>query len=582
MVVCGGVHTTAYSKPIDCKFAPFPAGVDCLLKEGPLMYDGQSVFVAASADISASATVGRDADRRASYAFSTVLAAGSRAPLVLGWVMGDDENEARRRIARYMSPAAAAAALAARTSAANEFLSTKVPQLNVTLKPLTASSSSHGGSGGSQSSGASTRQAEAAVAATPRQLSAQEDGGSRGPSSPCTDTLASLCGGGGAAGGHTVQRCDECVGSRQAALRRAGCTGAEVQEWCSHAPHRAGGGPSWDEHRSAVCHNSNAHKIGFLHNATTLEACEVACGAEAECRQLEFKHASPQWCALYNTSSAPSKTLPDSPYDCACKGACPQTPSPGPSPGPNPHKPPKPSPIPPMNRTLDFNNAYYFGWAMYWLMLLESDHPPYETVGHAQSAPNNFLGLHLHDSQYYLRMGSWVEPELHPRYAHGNVLLWHSAAHSPMYSNASSSYWQARRARGMLPDNMGATWIASSTCNQLADMVQDSWVIYERSGVQPPNATFLAMAYDLFNTVLRPSDGNITGTAQRQPWRSGKHINALLFLSKMAAALGKHQDAADWVQLLNSTRPWFRKNWGQCGERLGCAEGIVGFSDAMA
>ena len=46
-----------------------------------------------------------------------------------------------------------------------------------------------------------------------------------------------------------------------------------------------------------------------------------------------------------------------------------------------------------MNRTLDFNAAYYFGWAMYWLLLLEADHPPFETVGHAQSSPNNFLGL---------------------------------------------------------------------------------------------------------------------------------------------------------------------------------------------
>ena len=91
-----------------------------------------------------------------------------------------------------------------------------------------------------------------------------------------------------------------------------------------------------------------------------------------------------------------------------------------------------------MNRTLDFNNAYYFGWAMYWLMLLESDHPPYETVGHAQSAANNFLGIHLHDSYYYLRMGSWVTPELQPRYAHGNVLMVRAQAtaaaiHSPIF-----------------------------------------------------------------------------------------------------------------------------------------------------
>ena len=34
-----------------------------------------------------------------------------------------------------MNPAAAAAALLARTASANEFLTTKIPQLNVTLKP---------------------------------------------------------------------------------------------------------------------------------------------------------------------------------------------------------------------------------------------------------------------------------------------------------------------------------------------------------------------------------------------------------------------------------------------------------------
>ena len=49
---CGAIHVaergTAYAKPIDCNFGALPPGVDCLLKEGPLMYDGQSVFVAAS------------------------------------------------------------------------------------------------------------------------------------------------------------------------------------------------------------------------------------------------------------------------------------------------------------------------------------------------------------------------------------------------------------------------------------------------------------------------------------------------------------------------------------------------------
>jgi hypothetical protein len=486
-------HGTGYAQPIDCKFAPLPPGVDCLLKEGPMMYEGMSVFIAASVDISSTATIGRDADRRASYAFSTQLSAAG-SPLVLGWVMGDDADEARARIAAYMTPAAAAGALAARSEAANEFLTTKVPQLNVTLKP-------------------------------------------KAPDAP-----------------------DEVF---------------DVEEW--------------DEHKGATCHNTNANKCNFLHNASDLAACEAACSADAECTQVEFQHTGKVWCALYNQSTVPSKEIAGSKFDCACKGPCPTAPSPtpgppppAPGPPPHPHKPPKPSPIPPMNRTLDFNDAYYFGWAMYWMMLLESNHPPYETVGHAQSAASNFLGIHLHDAQYYLRMGSWVEPELHPRYAHGNVLMWHQAAHSPMYSNASSSYWGRHKAKGLLPDNMGATWIASSTCPELPSSVADSLVIYERSGVHPPNMTFLAKAYDLFNTVLRPTDGNITSKNQKQSLRTGKGFNALLSLAKMATVLGKPDDAKGWLQLLDSQVPFFRKAWGTCGNRLGCGEGIVQFSNALA
>jgi hypothetical protein len=482
-------HGTAYAKPIDCKFAPFPPGVDCLLKEGKMMYEGQSVFIAASTDISSTATVGRDADRRASYGFSVPLAADT--PLVLGWVMGDDEDDTRKRIAAYMTPTAAAAALAARTAAANTFLSTKVPQLNVTLKPT--------------ESGSETKATAAAFI---------------GDSSNST----------------------------------------------------------FDEHKFATCHNTNANKYNFLHNATTLAACEAACEADAKCTQVEFKHKSPGlWCAMYNKSTAPNKMIPGSDYDCACKGPCPAGPAPGPGP-----KPPKPSPIPPMNRTLDFNNAYYFGWAMYWLLLLESDHPPYETIGHAQSAPNNFLGIHLHDSQYYLRMGSWVTPELHPRYAHGNVLLWQQAAFSPMFSNKSSPYWQSRLSKGLMPDNMGATWIASSTCDQGFELVEGAMVIYEHAGVLEPNATYLAKAYDFFNTVFRASDGNITSRTQKQNFASGKGLSSLLSLSKMAAVLGKHDEAAEWTKLLDSLATRFRSHWGMCGDRMSCDEGVVSFSSAMA
>ena len=85
-------------------------------------------------------------------------------------------------------------------------------------------------------------------------------------------------------------------------------------------------------------------------------------------------------------------------------------------------------------------------------------------------------------------MGSWVTPELHSSYAHGNVLMWHQAAHSKMYS--TSSYWKARKDKALMPDNMGATWIASSTCDQLSEIVEGAWTVYSKN----PNATFLSSA----------------------------------------------------------------------------------------
>ncbi len=83
--------------------------------------------------------------------------------------------------------------------------------------------------------------------------------------------------------------------------------------------------------------------------------------------------------------------------------------------------------------------------------------------------------------------------------------------------------------------------------------------------------------------MLRPTDGNITSLTQKQSWRNGKGINALLTLSKMASILGKHDDSLQWLQLLNSTVPWFRKAWGQYGNCMGkCFSGLTGYSDALA
>lgn len=51
-----------------------------------------------------------------------------------------------------------------------------------------------------------------------------------GPYQECGAALAKLC---PRTGGGTVQQCDACVGSSQAALRRANCSAAQAQAWCS-------------------------------------------------------------------------------------------------------------------------------------------------------------------------------------------------------------------------------------------------------------------------------------------------------------------------------------------------------------
>ena len=61
-----------------------------------------------------------------------------------------------------------------------------------------------------------------------------------------------------------------------------------------------------------------------------------------------------------------------------------------------------------MNRTLDFNNAYYFGWAMYWLMLLESNHPPYEVLSLSRTQAHTHKHTQAHTSTcIYTHHGDW-------------------------------------------------------------------------------------------------------------------------------------------------------------------------------
>mgnify|MGYP003336441628 CR=1 FL=1 len=71
-------------------------------------------------------------------------------------------------------------------------------------------------------------------------------------------------------------------------------------------------------------------------------------------------------------------------------------------------------------------------------------------------------------------------------------------------------------------------------------------------------------------------------TSQKQNFGTGKGLNALIFLSKMAETLDKHSEAAQWTQLLHTLAPHFSSLWGECGDRLGCNEGVNSFSSAMA
>lgn len=466
---------TGYAKPIDCKFKPLPEGVDCLAKVGPMMYDNMTVVIAASQDIAGSLKLATDNERRQLYNFSMILKAG--APAVVGWAMGDDASETRSRVMEVMSVDKALAAGQAQTADANTFMTTQVPQLNITL------------------------------------LRSRDDGN----------------------GADTEQEAGE-----------------------------------FDVHPGTVCRGA---KYKFIGQVPTLALCEGNCSADPVCVEFEYaSSAAPKaWCALYNSTSMPMKNPK---FTCGCRGSCPAAPAPPGPPGPRP-------PPPPPRGVMD---AYYYGWSQYWALLLDAQRPPFETVAHVQSAPNNFLGLHLHDTQFYLSTGAWIVPELHGQYVHGNLLMWRHALESRMLQQ--SSYWAAELARGILPDNMGAGWVASSTCDQLPNLVEGAWEIYSKDG----NATYLGLAYDLFKTVFQAAavGGNISATKMGGV---GKQVTALISLQKMAAALGNAGDAAAWGAALARNAPRFSRQWAEHAQKWGGSlnktTGLVGaavtdFASALA
>ena len=327
---------------------------------------------------------------------------------------------------------------------------------------------------------------------------------------------------------------------------------------------------TWDVHRDTAC-DGTAYK--HVNDVDTEEACETLCNVDLPCVMFEWngRMAGGNWCELYNVSTPPQKNIG---YDCGCEDACP--------PPPGPPRPPSP---PPPAIPYGINDAYWFGWANWFFLSLNSGlDGTFETVRHVQSAPNNFLGLHLHDSQYYIGVGGWVRPDLHPEWAHGNVIMWSRAYHSKMLNY--SAYWKellsGNSGPSQMPDNMGSTWVSSAPTPELAYHVDPVWSLFQRGG----NTTFLALAYDLFRSVLAPLDGNITDMRkgkQRTAWSaSGKYIAAPALLALMAEALGNNDDAAAWRYVQAASAKAFSQQWGICGTRWGCTDDIISFSSMWA
>ena len=129
-----------------------------------------------------------------------------------------------------------------------------------------------------------------------------------------------------------------------------------------------------------TCAHQDA-KLKFI-GKTNLSACEAACAAEPGCVTFDLQiQPTPGWCALYGVLAVP---LVNAKYACVCKGPCPSAPPPphpGPRPppgppGPRPPAPPVP-PLPPTGPPRGVMDAYYYGWATYWNLLLDAGRPPY-------------------------------------------------------------------------------------------------------------------------------------------------------------------------------------------------------------
>ena len=176
------------------------------------------------------------------------------------------------------------------------------------------------------------------------------------------------------------------------------------------------------------------------------------------------------------------------------------------------------------------NNVYYFTWAIYYMYFIDTG-LGFEKFGHAQTAVNNFLGLHAYDSRVYIPMGSWVS-DLRT-YAYGNALTWSGF-------RDFIPVWKNHMDPGVTGDNIGHKWICPVNCSAVSGHPEGVWQIYQHGGSLED---FLRPAYDFYNALW-----GANGSGKINPL-GGIGYNNLAALAEMATHLGQPQSEIDnWAQ----------------------------------
>lgn len=217
-------------------------------------------------------------------------------------------------------------------------------------------------------------------------------------------------------------------------------------------------------------------------------------------------------------------------------------------------------------------STYYYAWALYWMYTVDmrqNTNTKWERWGHAQSAINNFMGLHHYDTQFYLPMGAWIVDR--PTYAYGNALMWTQVlAYRNMDVNGHNA---TNPGAPSLPDNMGNTWVSSAQCDQTSAHVEGAWKIYEHARTSPNNGAkeqLLQPAYSLYSSLFNASASDFPHLTNQ----NGDGLIAMDTLILMARELNlpsMQSDIKHWQGLLDSETKTFQNQWEYCAKSMwGC------------